>query len=280
MRHQRREERNIGDDAADIGLLEPPIEPFNRDFAGRRPRDHLSQHGVVMRRNRIARAVARVDAQTVGWRRHAPGPYRADRWHEILVRIFRIDTRLDRMSVQLYLVLRQRQFLAERDTELPFHQIDAGNQLGHGMLNLQPGVHLDKEHALAIGNKFDGAGADIADGGCRFPPGGAYCLALRGIERWRWGFLDHLLMPALQRAFALEQRQQIAVTVPDYLHLDVTRVLDEFLDQHAIIAKSGFSLALGADDRCLELTGRTDDAHAASAAAGGGLDQHGKADFL
>ena len=87
-------------------------------------------------------------------------------------------------------------------------------------------------------------------------------------------------MPALQRAFALEQRQQIAVAVADDLHLDVARILDEFLDQHAVVAERGLGLALGADDGGGKLAGRTHHAHAAAAAAGGGLDQNRKADLV
>ena len=52
MRHQRRQERNIGDDAADVGFFQPAIEPVDRGIAGRRPGDHLGQHGVVMGRDR------------------------------------------------------------------------------------------------------------------------------------------------------------------------------------------------------------------------------------
>ena len=46
----------------------------------------------------------------------------------MLLRVFRIDPRLDGMAVQFDLVLRQRQFLAERHPQLPFHQIFAGDR--------------------------------------------------------------------------------------------------------------------------------------------------------
>ncbi len=49
VRHQRRQERNVGDDAANIGVLKSAVEPLNRGVAGRRPRNHLGQHGVVVR---------------------------------------------------------------------------------------------------------------------------------------------------------------------------------------------------------------------------------------
>ena len=85
-------------------------------------------------------------------------------------------------------------------------------------------------------------------------------------------------MPPLQGAFALEQRQQIAVAVADDLHLDVARILDEFLDQHAVVAEGGLGLALGADNGGGKFCSRTHDPHAAAAAAGGRLDQNRKAD--
>ena len=188
--------------------------------------------------------------------RRVPGPDAADRRHEVLVRVFRIDPRLDGMAVERDLVLRQRQLFAERHPQLPFDQVDAGDQFGDGMLDLQPRVHLDEEHILAVGDEFDGAGADIIDRAGGFARGGADRLALGGVQRRRRRFLDHLLMPPLQRAFALEQRQQIAVAVADDLHLDVTRVLDEFFDQHAVVAERRLGLALGADDGGRKFTGR------------------------
>ena len=98
---------------------------------------------------------------------------------KFLCGIFRIDPRLDGVAVQRDLVLRQRQLFAERHPQLPFDQIDAGDQFGHGMLDLQPRVHFDEEDVLAVGDELDGAGADIVDRGSRLARGGADRLALR-----------------------------------------------------------------------------------------------------
>ena len=257
MRDQRRQERDVGDDAADVGLFQPAVEPVDRDIARRRPGDHLGQHGVVVRRDRIALAIAGVDAQAAGLGRQSPGRDLADRGHEIPGRVLRIDARLDGVAVELDLILLQRQRLAEGDAQLPFDEVDAGDQLGHGMLDLEARVHLDEEHVLAVGDELDGAGADIVHRARRLSRGGADRLALGGIERRRRRLLDHLLVPALQRAFALEQRQQIAVAVADDLHFDVAGIVDVFFDQHAVVAERGLGLALGADDRRPELGRRT-----------------------
>src|SRR5258706_2257936 len=214
MRKQRRKEGNVGDDAANIGFLKPAIKPLNRGGAGRRPRDHLGKHGIVMRRYRIAVAVSGINAQTVRLLRRAPGSDATDRRHEILVWIFRVDPRLDSVAIEVDLILVERQLFAECDAQLPFHQIDACDQLGHGMLDLQAGIHLDEENVLSVGNKLDGAGTGIIHRGGGPARGGAYRPALRGVKGRGRGFLDYLLMPPLQGTFTLEQRHQIAVTVP------------------------------------------------------------------
>ncbi len=275
--HQRRQERNVGDDAANVGFFQPAIESVDRGLPVWRPRDHFCQHRVVVRRHRIATAVAGIDPQPIRLCRRAPGPDAADRRHKVLLRILSVDPRLDGVAVKLDLVLRQRQLFAECHAQLPFDEIDAGDQLGHGMLDLQPRVHLDEEHVLAVGDEFDGAGADILDRSSSFPRGGAHRLALLGIERRRRRLLDHLLMAALQSALALEQRQQTAVAVADHLHLDMPGVVDVFFDQHAVVAERRLGLALGADDGRRKLAGRANDAHAAAATTRRRLDQHRKA---
>ena len=184
------------------------------------------------------------------------------------------------MAVGPDLVLPQRQRLAERDAQLPLHEIEAGDHLGDGMLDLQAGVHLDEIEACCIGDELDRAGADIADGLRRGARGRRHLGAALRRDGDRGRLLDHLLMAALQRAFALEQRHHVAMAVAEHLHLDVARPRDVFLDQHPIVAERGLRLALRAGDRFGELAGRIDEPHAPAAAAGRGLDQHGIADAV
>src|SRR5262249_46306121 len=85
----------------------------------------------------------------------------ADRWHEILLRVLRIDPRLDGMAFHHDLILPERQLLAEGDAQLPFDEVDPGDELRHGMFDLQARIHLDEKYILAVGAELDGAGADI-----------------------------------------------------------------------------------------------------------------------
>ena len=70
------------------------------------------------------------------------------------------------------------------------------------------------------------------------------------------------------------------MAVADDLHLDVARIVDILLDQHAVVAERRLGLALGADDRRREFRRRPHDPHAASAAARGCLDQNRKPDLV
>src|SRR3546814_3170133 len=60
-------------------------------------------------------------------------------------------------------ILRRWQRLAGGDAELPLDEIEAGDQLGHRMLDLQARVHLHEVEALALDEEFDGAGAAVVD---------------------------------------------------------------------------------------------------------------------
>ena len=47
------------------------------------------------------------------------------------------------------------------------HEVEAGDQLGDRVLDLQPGVHLEEaERAVGVEDELDGAGADVADAPC------------------------------------------------------------------------------------------------------------------
>ncbi len=70
----------------------------------------------------------------------------------------------------------------------------------------------------------------------------------------------------------------MAVAVAEYLHLNVARSRNIFLDKHAIIAESGFGLALRGCQCRLEFFCLFDAPHAFAAAACNRLDQYGVAD--
>src|SRR4029450_2231015 len=107
-------------------------------------------------------------------------------------------------------------------------EILAGYRGGHGMLDLQAGVHLQEvEGAVGAQQELDRAGAAIADGagsgnggggraagegGGSGTGGGAHAPAQVGVHGGRGRLLDHLLMPALYGAVALAEMDDVAVS--------------------------------------------------------------------
>lgn len=149
------------------------------------------------------------------------------------------------------------------------------------MLDLDARVHLDEDVVpVAVEQEFHGARVAVADL-LGEPHGvGADPLAQLRVEVRRRGEFDHLLVPALHRAVALEEVDDIAVPVGEDLHLDVAGVDDGLLQEDRGVAERGSGLAGRRLDGVTQRVGVLDTAHTASSAAGDRLDEHGKADVL
>ena len=168
---------------------------------------------------------------------------------------------------------------------MPFDQVDPGDLLGNRVFDLQPRVHFHEPDAVGtqaftgVGDELDRAGADVIDRPGRLHRRCAQRRARAFVHAGGGGFLDDLLVAALQRAIALEQVDDIAVAVAEHLHLDMARALDVFLDQDMGIAEAGRCLALARGERVDEVRWLFDQPHALAAAAGHRLDQHRIADL-
>src|SRR5439155_2771413 len=96
----------------------------------------------------------------------------------------------------------------------------------------------------------------------------------------RGRLLDEFLVAALQRAVPVAEVHHIAVAVAQDLHLDVTRMADEALDEDPLVAERLTRLARGRGPRAGEFFRPIDEPHAASAAPAGRLQQYRIADVL
>jgi len=184
------------------------------------------------------------------------------------------------MPVGRDFVLAQRKPFPHGDAQLPLHEVDVRDHLGHGMLDLQARVHLDEMETGCIRDEFDRPGADIARGLRGRARRSRHRGAPFGRDGGRKRLLHHLLMSTLKRAFALEQRHHVALAVAEHLHFDMPRPRHVLLDQDLVIAKRGRRFALGARDRFGERIGVGDQAHASAAAAHRRLDQKRIADAI
>ena len=169
------------------------------------------------------------------------------------------------------------------DLQLRLDQIDAGDLLGDGVLDLQAHIGLDEGDRRVVGavgcvdQKLERAGVEVFRGGGQLRRRLQQPLADRGVQEWRRRDLEDLLALALQAAFALPQMRHRAGAVADDLHLDVTRAREQPLDIDVAVAERGLRLGPAALHGLGQLVGVGDRAHAAPAAAGDRLDHHRRA---
>ncbi len=184
------------------------------------------------------------------------------------------------MAAQLQLVLGDRQLLAGRDPDALLDDVDPGHHLGHAVLDLDAGVHLQEEVLAVLEQALDRAGAGVADG--RGGVGGD--LADLGpqlrVDGRRRCLLDQLLMAALQRAVTLAEVDHVAVGVGHHLDLDVARVGQVTLQVDGGVAEELLTLASGALEGVLQLVLGQRHPEALAATAAGRLDRHRVADGL
>jgi hypothetical protein len=126
--------------------------------------------------------------------------------------------------------------------------------------------------ALAGDQRLDRAGAAVLDRLGEPHRGMRDDRALVRRERGRGCFLHHLLVPALERAVALEHVHGAALPVAQHLHLDVPRVLEQLLHVHALVPERRRRHTLRRLDRLREVLGVVRRLHALAAAAERRLD--------
>ena len=91
------------------------------------------------------------------------------------------------------------------------------------MFDLDARVQLEEEEIAPVEHELGRARALVADRAREHNGGIAHPCAQLGIERRGRRLLEHLLMAALDRAFALPQREHGAVLVGEQLDLDMAR---------------------------------------------------------
>ena len=107
--------------------------------------DEFGNHRIIKHRDFTTVLHAGVDAHAIQVLRIGlpHGGFRRAETHqaprggqEVAEGVFGIDTALDRPTVALHLVLRQRQFFASGHAQLQFHQVQPRDALGDRVLNL------------------------------------------------------------------------------------------------------------------------------------------------
>ena len=111
-------------------------------------------------------------------------------------------------------------------------------ELGHRVLDLNPGIQLEEEEVAALEHELGRARADVADRAREALGGVAEARAQLCVDRGRRRLLEHLLVPPLDRAFPLAQRDDVAVPVGKQLDLDVARTFEIALEVDAVVPEA------------------------------------------
>ena len=152
---------------------------------------------------------------------------------------------LDRVAGEGDVTLLERQPLPGGDADLLLDDVDAGDEFGHRVLDLDARVHLEEEEvALVVEQELERAGVGVLDR-ARGVDDRAAELAPHLLGHGdRRPFFEQLLMAPLDRALALAEVDDGAVVIAEDLELDVARVLDVLLEVDVADAERRFGLAL------------------------------------
>src|SRR5438093_1619201 len=207
-------------DAHHLVLGERPRHAGDGGLAVAPPHDELGHQGVVEARDGVAAVDARVIAHP-GTARRPQADDATGRRDEPRVGILGVDTALDGPAVPDDLVLGEAELLPGRDPELLLDEVAPRHELGHGVLDLEPRVHLEEVEApVAVHEELHRTRIDVADGGGDAAGRLAHPAAEIGIHDGRRALLDQLLVATLDRALALAEMDHVAVGVAQHLALD------------------------------------------------------------
>ena len=185
------------------------------------------------------------------------------------------------MSVKPHVVLPDAQRDVGRDVELFRDEVEAGHELGDGMLHLQPRVHLhEPELAVAVQQELHRSRVAVARPRNGLGDLSAKGIARRRVDRRRRRFLDELLVFALDRALALAEVHGFAVGVGQDLEFDVPTGLDQLLEVEGRVAEGLLRLEGRLGEARLEHPLVVATPHATSAATRRCLQQDRIADLL
>ena len=219
----------------------------------------------------------RIDADAGPARRVIRGD--APRRRHERVRILGVDPAFDRVAAAHDVALPERELLAGRDADLLLHDVDAGDHLGHRMLDLDARVHLDEEELVVLVQELERAGAAIADLAARF--GAALADARQRAQRLIPGAGASSMIFWWRRCIEQSRSNRYTAFLCSSASTWISMwrgLSEELLHVHGRIAER--RLRLGARQRHGRQQRRLGmhDAHAAAAAAAGRLDDHRIAD--
>ena len=200
---------------------------------------------------------------------------------ELLGRVLGGESALNSKAARGDAVLRQSQLSqrgASGDLNLSGDDVDAGDLLGDGVLDLDTRVDFDEVVAvLLIDEELRSASIAVVDS-LGQPDGISQDgIASLGREILRGGDLDNLLVATLDGAVTLVQVNDVSVVIAKQLDLDVLGLVEESLDKDSAVAEGRLGLRGCALEMLLQTLGFANNSHASATTAVSGLDDDGEA---
>ena len=163
---------------------------------------------------------------------------------------------------------------AGRDRQLLPDDVDARDELGHPVLDLEAGVDLEEPEVAGLVEEELGRRRVPQARGTGGPQAQlVQVAALVGGEARRGRLLDQLLVPALDRAVALAEGDDRPERVAEELDLDMAGGPDLAFEVDGAVPEGGERLGRRGRERRRQLHRRGDPAHAPPSPAGRGLDE-------
>jgi hypothetical protein len=174
------------------------------------------------------------------------------------------------------------QWFTARNGDHEFDKVKASDRFGYRMLNLQSGVHFQKEKlsGRAIDNELNGS-RRVVTNGCTESNGSLVKTIARGIGKVGCRcLLKQFLIAALHRALSGAEVLNTTVTVTDELHLHVPRLLHVPFDDDTAVAECPFGFGSRFVESGRELVRRFNDSDSTSSTTSGGFNEHGVTDVV
>ena len=167
-----------------------------------------------------------------------------------------------------------------RNSKLRCHEVDSGDLLGDGVLDLDASISLDEEVLSGLWYHEELHGSGVGEvGGLGQPHSvGRQPISEPSVQVRRGSNLQHLLVSDLNRAIAFVKVHDRSPDVPKDLYLDVTRVHNEPLNEDFVGRERCASLAAAPFVGRRHFAGGVHDPHPTTATARSGFQHDGVAE--